>query len=103
MHDHYTAWDGIPEEGFPNGVTKRTLLGARASLVRVHVPAGTRADRHSHPFEQFVQVVSGSGVLETSQGERPFGPGSLFHFPPDTWHAARFVENTVLIESNLVA
>jgi quercetin dioxygenase-like cupin family protein len=48
-------------------------------------------------------VVSGAGMLETAQGSRPFGPGSVFHFPPDTWHAAHFDSDTVLIETNLMA
>jgi quercetin dioxygenase-like cupin family protein len=98
---HCIDWTAIPEEIAPSGVGKRVLAGAGASLVMVRVPAGTKADRHNHPHEQFVQVLSGSGVLETMQGARAFGPGSVFHFPPDTWHAARFDSVTVLIETNL--
>ncbi len=103
MNRHCVEWNGIPEEVAPSGVGKRVLRGAGASLVMVRVPAGTKADRHSHPHEQFVQVLSGSGVLETAQGTRAFGPGSVFHFAPDAWHAARFDSDTVLIETNLVA
>jgi quercetin dioxygenase-like cupin family protein len=76
---------------------------AKALLVMVRVPTGTKADRHSHPHEQFVQVVAGSGELETEQGAQAFGPGSVFHFPADTWHAARFDSDTILIETNLKA
>jgi quercetin dioxygenase-like cupin family protein len=103
MNQHCVDWNDIPEEAAPSGVGKRVLPGTGASLVMVRVPAGTEADRHSHPHEQFVQVLSGSGVLETARGARPFGPGSVFHFPPDTWHAARFHSDTVLIETNLTA
>jgi quercetin dioxygenase-like cupin family protein len=75
-------WDDASLEEFPgNGVRKRRIPGAGAELVRVEVPAGTRAGRHSHPFEQFVQVISGSGVLETEAGTREFRQGSVFHLP----------------------
>ena len=101
MSQHCISWNDIPEEVSSSGVGKRVLRGEGVSLVMVRVPAGTRADRHSHPHEQFVQVVSGSGVLETAHGSQVFQTGSVFHFPPDTWHAALFDSDTILIETNL--
>ncbi|WP_376094152.1 cupin domain-containing protein [Roseomonas sp. CCTCC AB2023176] len=71
------------------------------SLVTVRMPAGAAADGRSHPHEQFAQVLSGIGALTTEQGERPFGPGRLFHFPAGTWHAACFETETVLVETSL--
>ena len=103
MTQHCLAWDQLPETLASNGVGKRTLEGEAASLVTLRVPAGLVGDRHSHPHEQFVQVLSGSGSLLTEQGERAFGPGSVFHFPAGTWHAARFDTDTVLVETNLRA
>ncbi len=79
----------------------RTLEGSDVSLVMVRVPAGTGAPKHSHPHEQSIQVLSGSGVLETEQGSHPVGPGSVFCFPAETRHAAVFDSDTVLIETNL--
>lgn len=101
MGPHCMTWDDLPEEVSASGVSKRVIRGAGASLVMVRVPAGTEAARHSHDHEQFVQVIAGTGTLETAQGRRPFGPGSVFHFPPETWHAARFDSDTVLVETNL--
>ena len=101
MTDHLTAWDACDESVAGNGVAKRTISGTGVSLARVSVPAGLSAPRHSHAHEQFVQVISGSGVLETEQGRKPFSAGSVFHFPVGTWHAAEFETETVLIESNL--
>jgi len=100
---HCVSWSELPEQVSPVGVAKRALEGDGASLVMVRVPAGAKAPPHSHPHEQFVQVLSGSGVLETEQGARPFGPGSIFHFPAETWHAAAFDSETVLVETNLNA
>jgi quercetin dioxygenase-like cupin family protein len=94
-------WTDIAEE--PRGITvvRRVIEGQGASLIQLVIQAGTLADRHSHPFEQFVQVISGFGTLETEEGAQAFGPGSVFHFAPDTWHAAVFDEHTVLVETNL--
>jgi quercetin dioxygenase-like cupin family protein len=103
MHQNCISWNDIPEETSPSGVSKRVIQGQGVSLAMVRVQSGTRADRHSHPHEQFVQVIKGGGVLETEQGAQVFGPGSVFHFPPHTWHAARFDSEAILIETNLKA
>jgi len=95
------CWDDLTEEVRGPTVTRRVVPGTGASLVRLAITAGTRADRHSHPYEQFVQVISGAGVLETEEGSHRFSAGSIFHFPPETWHAAVFEADTVLVETNL--
>ena len=94
-------WDELPVEPRGPTVSKRHVEGEGASLVRLDIKAGTTAARHSHAFEQFVQVLSGRGTLETQEGRRSFSAGSLFHFPAGAWHAADFDEDTVLIETNL--
>ena len=96
-------WDDLETQTPSASMTKRRLQGKGASLVEILLKAGTKAERHSHSFEQFVQVISGRGVLETAEGAKPFSAGSLFHFPPDAWHAAVFEEDTVLVETNLEA
>ncbi len=101
MPSHCVEWTAIPEATSSDGVAKKAMVGKQVSLVRVTIPAGTEAPRHSHPFEQFVQVVSGSGRLETEEGLVRFEAGSVFHFPPGTWHEALFDTETVLIETNL--
>ena len=95
-------WRDLPVEAAGGDAVRKTRLqGVGAALVRVEIKAGTRAPRHAHDHEQFAQVLAGSGVLETSEGRQPFGAGSLFHFPPNTWHAADFETDTVLVETNL--
>ena len=94
-------WDDLAEEPRGPSVAKRVIPGRHASLVRLQIKAGTIAARHTHPFEQFVQVISGSGSLETEEGRAAFRAGSLFHFPAEAWHAATFDEDTVLVETNL--
>lgn len=94
-------WSDIPAASAGDTVRKRRIGGDAADLVLVEITAGTRAGRHSHPHEQFVQVISGNGVLETESGSTEFGRGSVSHFPPNAWHAAEFLTDTVLVETNL--
>ncbi len=97
---HLQDWAQTASIEDGRGVVKQAIEGKGASLVRVVVPAGTSAPRHHHDHEQFVQVLSGVGALETEQGLKRFGPGSVFHLPAGTWHAASFDTETVLIETN---
>lgn len=101
MSSHLIDWDETERAEVKPGVTKRTIEGDNLSLVRVEIAAGTSAPKHSHEHEQFVHVASGTGSLDTEQGSRRFGPGSVFHFPPNTWHSAVFETDTILVEANI--
>ena len=103
MTEHVVRWNERLADPDADGVTRRRLAGAGATLVRIELPAGARAAEHSHAHEQFVEVLAGGGTLTTGAGERAFGPGDVFHFPPDTPHSAEFVEDTVLLEINVGA
>lgn len=103
MIKHCQSWADLPEDVAPSGLRRQAIDGETARLTRIVVPAGTKAPKHSHSHEQFVQVISGTGTLETEQGRVVFGPGSVFHFPAGVEHAAEFETETVLVETNLSA
>ena len=92
-----TQWTLSPGADAGPGV----VPGDGASLKRVNVPAGRKADRHSHQYEQFVLVMSGAGKLECEAGSVDLWPGTVLHFAPGAWHSAEFTEDTVLVEVNL--
>lgn len=92
-----TQWNLAPGADAGPGI----VPGEGASLKRVNVPAGRKADRHSHPHEQFVLVVSGAGRLECEAGAIDLKPGTVLHFAPEAWHSAEFTTDTVLVEVNL--
>lgn len=94
-------WADQPVEATADGVRRALVHGAGADVKRIDIPADTRAGRHTHPFEQFVLVESGSGTLTTAQGTVRLEPGVVIHFPPETWHEAHFETATVLLEVNL--
>lgn len=99
MTDVYT-WDSVPGH-VQGGTDRREIPGDGASLKMLRIPAGTTAARHSHPHEQFVQVLEGTGRLECEAGTIPLAPGTVIRFGPEEWHSAVFETDTVLIEVNL--
>ena len=92
-----TQWSLAPGVDAGPGI----VLGDGASLKRVNIPAGRKADRHSHPHEQFVLVISGAGRLECEAGPVELRPGTVLRFAPGAWHSAEFTADTVLVEVNL--
>lgn len=93
-------WDELPADT-GSAAVRREIPGAGASLKQIEIPAGTRADRHSHSHEQFVVVLEGSGTLESEAGSVELRPGTVIHFAPNAWHSAVFATRTVLVEVNL--
>ncbi len=79
----------------------QSISGQGASLRRVELRAGTEGVRHSHPHEQFVVVLAGTGTLDCESGQLALTPGTVLHFAPHAWHRASFSEDTVLLEVNL--
>jgi quercetin dioxygenase-like cupin family protein len=77
------------------------LPGAGATMRQVHIKAGHIAARHSHPYEQFLHVLSGGGKLQCEAGSVTLQPGTAIHFAPGAWHSAEFTAETVLLEVNL--
>jgi len=94
------TWDDVPGEP-AKGAVRRDIHGDGAWLRMVSIEAGTVAGRHSHPHEQFVHVLSGTGTLECEAGTVPLRPGTVLHFATDAWHSAVFETATVLVEVNV--
>jgi quercetin dioxygenase-like cupin family protein len=54
------------------------------------IPAG-RAPEHSHPYDELVLVLQGTGVLHLNGADHPLSAGSCVHLPPRQLHC---LENT---------
>jgi len=73
----------------------RVLLGpgrgcAAATQFVGEIPPG-RAPEHSHPYDEVVLVLGGSGVAHTGAGNRALAPGTSVHLPRGLPHC---LENT---------
>jgi cysteine desulfurase family protein (TIGR01976 family) len=54
------------------------------------IPPG-RAPDHSHPYDEVVLILAGTGVAHVDGTARPLSPGSCLHLPPGVRHC---LENT---------
>lgn len=87
------ALEGVEAVELPGGSWSRMLVteervGGNASSIGFSVfkPGSTTASV-SHQTEEVAYVVSGSGRLDTDDGEVRFEAGDALHIPPGTWHA----------------
>ncbi|MBS1889114.1 MAG: cupin domain-containing protein [Actinobacteria bacterium] len=68
-------------------VTPATVEGNTASIGYSVFKPGTAVASVSHETEEVAYVVSGTGRLDTDEGEVRFATGDALHIPPHTWHA----------------
>ena len=62
--------------------------GAKVIFGEIRIPAGTRAEPHTHPNEQFIYVLSGQCRMVIEGDERVVGKGDLIHIPAEAVHSA---------------
>lgn len=87
------ALDAVEEIELPNGSWSRMVIAAgpvegnASSLGYSVFKPGTALASVSHETEEVAYVLSGSGRLDTDDGEVRFGAGEAIHIPASTWHA----------------
>ncbi len=65
--------------------------GERMIFGKMTIPAGTRAELHSHPNEQFSYIIQGRIRMEVAGKKRTLGPGDIIHVPANTLHSATVI------------
>ncbi len=87
------ALDSVEPIELPGGSWSRMLVtddrvgGTTSSLGYSVFKPGSATTSVSHGVEEVAYVVSGSGRLDTEEGEVRFRDGDALHIPPGTWHA----------------
>jgi quercetin dioxygenase-like cupin family protein len=82
------------------GLVRRTLaIGDRAMLVEFRANAGVVIGIHQHPAEQDGYVVSGSMAITIGGTETSVGSGDSYSIPAGCPHGARFLADTLLMET----
>lgn len=61
--------------------------GERIIFGEITIPAGTRAEPHSHPNEQFIIVLGGQARFVIDGDEKLVGKGEIVHIPANTIHS----------------
>jgi len=90
-----------------SGVAMREMItssdGAPTFAMRVFdLSPGATTPYHHHPWEHEVFIVSGSGVVKSEQGDRPFAAGDTVFIPgnePHCFVAATAVQFVCVIPS----
>ncbi len=87
------------------GITHRTVAGPRQGLKSLEVwvqtmAPGAATPSHSHPCEEVVVILSGSGECTVAGQTVPIGPSSTLVLPPDVVH---HIVNTSSEEMRMVA
>ena len=78
------------------GTKMRMLIGPEDGAGNFHmrhfeVAPGGRTPHHSHDFEHEVLILTGSGIVNSERGDRPFKAGDVVFVPPNEMH--QFVNN----------
>lgn len=87
------AVDSVDPIELPGGSWSKMLIASdqvsdnAASLGYSVFKPGTATSSVSHETEEVAYVVSGSGRLDTEEGEVRFAAGDALRIEPGTWHA----------------
>ncbi len=77
---------GGPDYSTANGAC---VEGDRMIVGLMRMPAGTGAEPHSHPNEQWIYILQGTFRATIGGKEVEARPGSLLYIPADTMHAGK--------------
>ena len=65
--------------------------GERIIFGDICIPAGTKAEPHSHPNEQFIIVLQGRVRYDIEGDVKVVEKGEIVHIPPNIVHSAEVV------------
>jgi quercetin dioxygenase-like cupin family protein len=76
------------------GPTYSTAVGAciegdRMMVAMMRMPAGTGAEPHSHPNEQWIYILEGTFEMDVGGNKVTAGPGSVLYIPSNVVHSGR--------------
>src|SRR5262245_45749162 len=69
--------------------------GDRMIVAVMRMPAGTGAEPHSHPNEQWIYVLEGVFRAKIEGKEVEAGPGSVVYIPANAIHSAKAASQDV--------
>jgi quercetin dioxygenase-like cupin family protein len=77
---------GGPDYSTANG---SCIEGDRMMVALMRIPAGTGAQPHSHPNEQWIYILAGDFHMTVGGQELAAKPGSVVYIPSNTMHTGR--------------
>jgi mannose-6-phosphate isomerase-like protein (cupin superfamily) len=77
---------GGPDYSTANG---SCIEGDRMIVALMRMPAGTGAEAHSHPNEQWIYILEGTFQGKVGEQQIVAKPGSIIYVPADTTHSGK--------------
>ena len=80
---------------------RRLITGERVMLAHVYLKKGCIVPRHQHDNEQITYIVEGAlkfWIGEDEKKELTVRPGEVLHIPPNVWHKAEALEDTLDVD-----
>jgi quercetin dioxygenase-like cupin family protein len=77
---------GGPDYSTANGAC---VEGDRMIVALMRMPAGTGAEEHSHPNEQWIYILEGIFQAKVAGKEIEAKPGSVVYVPANTLHSGK--------------
>jgi len=79
-------WEEIPDEEVRPGVRRRAIGTSDVLLVMNECRLGMELRPHSHDFDQFALIVSGTAIYHVGDDHNDVGPGSVMLVPAGVEH-----------------
>ncbi len=74
-----------------------SIEGEKMAAALIHYPAGSVANPHTHPNEQFQVVMKGKARYRVGDEEKVLGPGEVVLIPANTKHDLEILEDLEVI------
>ena len=91
----------MPKEQVSPMLDRRLITGERVMLAHVYLKKGCIVPRHQHDNEQITYIVEGAlkfWIGEDEKKELTVRPGEVLHIPPNVWHKAEALEDTLDVD-----
>ncbi len=79
-------WDEMPWDFVREGVERKLITGAGATLQLTRLMPGHEPRPHSHSYEQIAYILSGQIDFHVGDDVTRLGPGGVLIVPPDATH-----------------
>jgi quercetin dioxygenase-like cupin family protein len=100
---YWRHWNDIPAEPVLPGIERRTVHGARQTLVQYVYAPGAIFPVHAHPQEQMTLVIRGQIRFDLPDDSVELGPGDIAVIPGGVPHGAAVIGDEEVETYNALA
>lgn len=90
-------WSHVRVEQLEKGIERQMIVGENLMICRLRFAPHIVTPAHDHPHEQITMVEKGRVLFTIGDEERIAKAGDILHFPPNSWHGARMLDEEVIL------